>query len=71
METLFMATDQQRWGAFDPATQSVDVHPEMETGGEDLLDLTAAHTLINGGAVYAVDSGSVPDSAPLAAIFRY
>jgi hypothetical protein len=71
VETLFVARDQQRWGVFDPESNQVVVHPSPEEGDEDLLDFTAAHTVLNGGMVYAVESDQVPDHAPAAAIFRY
>jgi hypothetical protein len=36
-----------------------------------LLDLAAAHTLLNGGIVYAVEPEAVPDESPIAGILRY
>lgn len=41
-----------------------------EPGDEDLLNAAAIQTLLNGGTVYAVEPEQVPDTAPLAAIFR-
>ena len=71
VETLFVAVGLQQWGAFDPATNAVHLHERAEPGDEDLLDFAAIHTLSNGGSVYAVEPGNVPDDAPLAAVLRY
>jgi len=71
VETLFVALGFQRWGSFDPDTNTLQVHEEAKPGDEDLLDFAAAHTLLNAGTVYAVEAGKVPDGAPLAAVFRY
>jgi hypothetical protein len=69
--TLFVPVDLQRWGTFDASSNRVDIHEEMQPGDVELLDLAAVHTLINGGTVYAVDSGHVPGDGPLAALLRY
>jgi hypothetical protein len=71
VETLFIAVGFQQWGTFDPAMNTVQVHEETEPGDEDLLDLAAIQTLLNGGTVYAVEPEKVPDEALLAAVFRY
>jgi hypothetical protein len=47
------------------------VHQDPEPGDEDLLDLAAIQSILNGGTVYAVEPEQVPDHAPLAAVFRY
>jgi len=47
------------------------LHEEAKPGDEDLLDLAAVQTLLNGGTVYAVELEKVPDGASLAAVFRY
>ena len=71
VHTLFVALDQPRWGTFNPDTSEVKVQSEAKPGYEDLLNFSAIHTLLNGGAVYIVEPEKVPDSAPLAALFRY
>jgi hypothetical protein len=43
----------------------------METGSEDLLDFSAIRTLLNGGTVFSVPQGKMPDDKPIAAVFRY
>lgn len=71
VDTLFIDVDVQVWGTADPDTNSVTIHPEAESGDEDLLDLAAVQTLLNSGTVYAVPSENVPEQAKLAALFRY
>lgn len=71
VDTLFVALDEQRWGQFDPASQTVELHEERELGDADLLDLAALHTIWNQGEVYALARAEMPAEVPLAAILRY
>jgi len=71
VECLFVAVDQELWGSFDPATETLQIHQQAEPDDEDLLDLAATQTLLHGGAVYAVEQTQMPAQAPLAAVFRY
>lgn len=69
--SLFAAVEVHCWGKFDPDSGAVDLHKEEELMDTDLLDLAAAHTLVNGGHVYALDQEDIPAGGPAAAIFRY
>ena len=71
MDYLLVPVGQQVWGSFDPETMAVDLHSEPQPDDQDMLDFAAIHTLLNGGAVYTVDPGELPDGVPAAAIFRY
>ncbi|MEL6458945.1 MAG: hypothetical protein AAFY21_15240 [Cyanobacteria bacterium J06641_2] len=71
IDTLLVAKGEHKWGLFDKGSQKVHLHQQEETGDEDLLDLAAAHTLINGGSVYVVEPEKVPANKTVAAIFRY
>jgi Bacterial archaeo-eukaryotic release factor family 6 len=71
VEQLFVAVGVQKWGNFDPQAMELHIHPDPEPGDEDLLNAAAVQTLLNGGSVYAIEPEKVPDSAPLAAVFRY
>lgn len=71
IDTLFVALGIQQWGVFDAHTHTVHFHPEAEPGDEDLLDLAAVHTYLNGGTVYPLKQEEMPDETPLAALFRY
>jgi hypothetical protein len=70
VDTLFVAAGEHRWGEFDPGKRAISVHEEES--GDDLLELAAVRTFLNGGTVYALDREQVPgDSGDVAAIFRY
>jgi hypothetical protein len=71
VDVLFVSIGVQQWGVFDPKTRQVHLHHEAEPEDEDLLDVTAAHTYLNGGTVYALKPENMPDHTSLAALFRY
>ena len=71
VDALFVAVGVQQWGIFHPDDHTVEVHGEAGPGREDLLDFSALHTFLNGGAVYATASDQIPADAPLVAVFRY
>jgi Bacterial archaeo-eukaryotic release factor family 7 len=71
VDSLLVGVGTQQWGLFDPSSETIYLHEEEETGDEDLLDFVAAHTLLNGGTVYAVAPEEIPYSTTVAAIFRY
>ncbi len=68
---LFVSVGVQQWGTFDPATSEVNLDKDVGSGNEDLLDLAAIQTILNGGTVYAMDHEEIPTDSVLAAIFRY
>ena len=71
--TLFVANAGQLWGSFNPQTGAVQLlpQPELNSNSPELLNLAAIHTILNGGAVYAVPPDEVPGNGMVAAIFRY
>lgn len=72
VEVLFVAAGEHVWGTIDPETAEVRMREgEPEAGDEDLLDLSAIHTFLNGGAVYAPAADDLPEIPPAAAILRY
>jgi hypothetical protein len=71
VETLFVAAGEQQWGILNPVTNEIEIHDQMESGDELLLDLAAVHTYLKGGTVYAVESEMVPAGTPAAAVLRY
>jgi len=71
IEILFMAEDTEQWGKFDPHTNTVDLSKEDEINHEDLFDFTAIQTILNGGTVYMVEEGKIPDGESIAALLRY
>jgi hypothetical protein len=71
VKTLFVALGQQQFGLFDVETGAVWLRDDSQPSSDDLLDLAAIQTLLNGGAVYAVEPEEVPGGTLLAAVFRY
>lgn len=73
VDVLFTPQGVSEWGSFDPGTREVKRNGGGPEGGaEDLLDLAAVQTFLNGGTVYAVPPDAMPDDrGPLAAIYRY
>ena len=70
VETLFIATGVQQ-GVFDPVTNEIELHDQMESGDEYLLDLAAVQTYLKGGIVYNVEPEKVPGGTSAAAVLRY
>jgi hypothetical protein len=71
IELLLVVPEFQQWGTFDPSTDELHLHKKEKTGDEDLLESAAIQTLVNGGTVYVVEPEKMPDTDPLAAVFRY
>lgn len=71
VDILFVAAGAQQWGVFDPKTRKVSLPHKSDPGDEDLVDLAAVFTVINGGTIYFVEPKEMPEETPLAAIFRY
>jgi hypothetical protein len=71
VETLFVAAGVQQWGVFNPVTNEIKIHDQIESGDEPLLDLAAVQTYLKGGTVYAVEPEKVPGGTSAAAVLRY
>ena len=71
IEALFVASDVEPWGHFDPATGHVELAAPREPGSEELLDLATSATLKGGGRVYSVKSADLPEGRLASALFRY
>jgi hypothetical protein len=69
VEILFVASDTERWGTVDAAEGRICLHAQAEPGDEDLLNLTALHTLAHGGTVYVVPPSDVPGGGVAACVF--
>ncbi len=71
VETLFAPVGVQVWGRFEPESGEVQFSGQKGPDDEDLLNLATVQTFLHGGTVYAVPPEEVPDSALVAAIYRY
>jgi len=68
---LFIRQGAEVWGSYDRATNQVNVHKDQTDSSEDLLNIAACDTFLNGGTVFVAEAENMPDSSPAAAIFRY
>ena len=71
IETLFIAAGVQHWGIFNPDTNEIEHHVQMQPGNESLLDLAAVQTYLKGGTVYTMKPDNVPGGTSAAAVLRY
>ncbi|MDQ3565315.1 MAG: hypothetical protein M3436_14670 [Pseudomonadota bacterium] len=71
IETLFLAQGAQQRGRFDVEKRAIDLEDAADPNPEDLLDLAAVQTYLNGGTVYVVEPKEVPGGDISAAVFRY
>ena len=71
VETLIVPLGKQRWGRYEPETDSVRLDAEPTPWNDDLLNFAATQTLLNSGNVYAVPQDQFPKHAEVAAIYRY
>jgi S-methylmethionine-dependent homocysteine/selenocysteine methylase len=71
VESLFVATDGEQWGTFQPTTNTFHIHKEARFNDDDFLDIAATQTLPHDGSVYAVRQADVPGGELVVAVFRY
>lgn len=69
IETLFVDSQAEMVGHFDPQTESFDL--DQTAKAEDLPDRAAVETLMSGGTVFALSPNDMPNGRPIAAVFRY
>jgi release factor family 3 len=68
---LFVPTDVQKWGKFNPEQNELAVHENRQIGDHNLMNLAVVQTILNGGSVYVLDSSEMPDGSSIAALLRY
>jgi len=68
---LLVASDRQQWGTYNEESGAVQRHEQAETTSEDLLEIAAIQTFLNGGTVFTLSPEKMPDKSDLAAVFRY
>lgn len=71
VDTLFATIGEHRWGTFDPSSGEVTIRDQYQYGDEDLLNLAAINTYLNGGVVHALRRENMPTDSPLAAMYRF
>jgi hypothetical protein len=71
VDTLLADPYRDQHGIFDAQLGLVTLRDSQVPGGEDLVNLAVADTLVHGGCAFAAKPHEIPGSSPLAAIFRY
>lgn len=71
VDTLLLANGAQCWGTFEPNSETLTLHNVAQPYDNELINLTAIHTLRHGGQIYALAPEQVPGAALCAAILRY
>lgn len=71
VEFLFVNREKEVWGTFDSDSGNAEVPEKRRVGDQDLLDLAAIQTLMNGGTVYSVPPERMPSEGDIAAAYRY
>jgi hypothetical protein len=71
VEYLWVNLDEQKWGIFNDAEQSIRLEEKSTPENKDLLDFAAAQTLLNNGTVYALKRDQMPVRKSALAVFRY
>ena len=71
VETLLGPLGVQRWGHYDPATDSVQFDPEPTPENEDMINYAAVQTILSSGNVYALPRDQFPGRGDVAAILSY
>jgi hypothetical protein len=70
IDTLFIAANGEQWGTFDEASNTVQIHKTAKWDDDELLDRTAAQTMLHDGTVYALDAHQIPDGEQIVAILK-
>jgi len=68
---LLVASGRQQWGTYNGESGAVQTHEQAGATSEDLLEMAAIQTFLNGGTVFTLSPGTMPDKSDLAAVFRY
>jgi len=71
IDTLLVDPDAERWGTYEPDLGRVRLHPEQETGDEELTELAVVRTLGNGGTVLPLAPEELPSGVVAAGLLRY
>jgi hypothetical protein len=71
VHTLFAAEDVSIWGTFNPDENKINIEEEGSFKNEELINLAAIYTLINGGQVFLIPKNKVPGDSSMAAILHY
>ncbi len=70
VDALFISSDGECRGEFEPGLRTVEIRGTRRTGDDDLYDLAAFLTLAHGGDVYTAGEEEI-QGRPISALLRY
>jgi hypothetical protein len=68
---LFIAAGSRNWGVFNKESGAVELHQKPEADDENLLEIAAIQTYLNGGSVFILSPEKMPAPKDVVAVFRY
>jgi hypothetical protein len=68
---LFIAAGSRDWGVFNKESGAVELHQKPEADDENLLEIAAIQTYLNGGSVFILSPEKMPAPKDVVAVFRY
>ncbi len=71
VDLLFVAEKQEQWGVFDSESGRKELHEAATATNQELLGLTALHTLRHKGHVVTLPLELMPEGKQVAAVLRY
>lgn len=71
VDVMFTKANAHCWGQFDFNSGQLQQHDQPQPHDQDLLDLAAVQTFLQGGTVYLLDEAAMPTQTPVAAVYRY
>jgi hypothetical protein len=72
VDKCFVALNEQRWGAYNANSGSVEFLDKGDSRASDLLDLAAVQTILQGGETFPNnDLRIMPGQKPLSVLLRY
>lgn len=72
IEILIVKKHENLWGVFDPENSIVRFREQQPLFKSCMLNFAAVHTILNGGNVYLMEPGEMPEpGAKLNAVFRF
>jgi len=71
IDTLFLPKTEHEWGIMWPENDKIEIQKEQSALNQDLYDLAAVYTYMNGGKIYLYDSENMPNHDPISAIYRF
>ena len=71
VDTLLVAKDAECWGRYNPEQQCLDVNNTPNQQDEELVNLAAISSYLQGAALHAFSQQELPEREEALAILRY